>query len=69
MVRSTDSAAKASGGSNCLCDDNGIGEKISRDRQVGSLTEPSAEKTIFSTFILASASLCSQCRFSSAPRS
>ena len=32
-------------------------------------TEPSAEKMIFSTFILASANLCSQCRFSRAPRS
>ena len=33
------------------------------------LTDLSAENTIFSTFILASASFCSQCRFSRAPRS
>ena len=69
MVCSTDEAASVSAASKSRCDDSGMASRAS-SRSAGWLpTEPSAEKTIFSTFILASASFCSQCRFSSAPRS
>ena len=70
MVRSTDWAAKRQRGLELAIRRQRHGRRRTSSRSAGWLpTEPSAEKTIFSTFILASASFCSQCRFSSAPRS